>query len=539
MKVILAPGRIATAPRVPQGLLRSLGSVTPVLPLFLLFFFQLGARDLVSSHEARAAQNAQRMLDTGEWGLPTLFDGQHDLQKPPGFYWLVAAAGWLTDGHVSPWVARLPSATCALLAVLLVYVFLRCAGYTTGAFVAATALASANHFVAIGRTARIDVPLACAVTVSLTAFYRGCCSSERRGASPPVKTSPVKIAPPAGSRRAARSNSTPAHGWFLLSALAAGVAVLLKGPIGLALIGCAAVAFLLVEQFASPPPERPRLPFSAAVLGCAIVGAVAAPWFVWANHATDGEFVRVFFWYHNVARFTGESDGLAAHPWWFYGPRFASAFLPWTFALNFFTIWSFRSGAWREDRVFRFGVVWLVAMVAVLSASQFKRADYLLPAFPGAALALGCAAQRWLSSRENPRSVTIAKWAFGLVCAGGLAVWPVMWFSVEPAEAAKQEKRPFAAAIRAYAPAPQTVLLFRAESHLLAYHLGRPLHTLVEWGELKDTLSAPGPHVVVMPPEYVADAELITGHKLWLVATLADFTTVRPHRPLVCLRTAE
>src|SRR4051812_50131753 len=79
-------------------------SPSPLLPLSLLllpavlFFWQLGHRDLFSSHEARAAQNAQRMLDTGEWGLPVLFDGQVDLQKPPAFYWLVAAAGWATGG---------------------------------------------------------------------------------------------------------------------------------------------------------------------------------------------------------------------------------------------------------------------------------------------------------------------------------------------------------------------------------------------------------------------------------------------------------
>src|SRR5262245_44613206 len=146
------------------------------LVLFLLFF-QLGARDLVSSHEARASQNAQRMLDTGEWGLPTLFDGQADLQKPPGFYWLVAATGWFNGGHVSPFIARLPAALSGLVAVLLLYVFLRSEGWKTAALVAAIVLATANHFVAIARTARIDVPLMCAVAVSLVAFYRGCRSS--------------------------------------------------------------------------------------------------------------------------------------------------------------------------------------------------------------------------------------------------------------------------------------------------------------------------------------------------------------------------
>ncbi|HJZ55414.1 MAG TPA: hypothetical protein VKE74_10670, partial [Gemmataceae bacterium] len=88
--------------------------LSPLLDLSLLVSFlfigRLGHRELFSSHEARAAQNAQRMLDTGEFGLPVLFDGQTDLQKPPGFYWLVAAAGWANGGEVEAWVARLPAA---------------------------------------------------------------------------------------------------------------------------------------------------------------------------------------------------------------------------------------------------------------------------------------------------------------------------------------------------------------------------------------------------------------------------------------------
>jgi 4-amino-4-deoxy-L-arabinose transferase-like glycosyltransferase len=522
-------------------------SLAPLLLLVPLFFFQLGARDLVSSHEARAAQDAQRMIDTGEWGLPTLFDGQRDLQKPPGYYWLVAGIGWLNGGHVSPWVARLPAALSAVLAVLLVYAFLRRAGYPTGAFVAATVLATANHFVAIGRTARIDVPLTCAIAATLVCFFLGARASRPQNlrnsrantgaAQPPefdTSGREVRSARREGFARAPREVL-----WFLLSALAAGFAVLLKGPVALALIGPVAVAFLLVERFVSPADERPRLPLVSALLGVFVVAGVSVPWFVWANDVTGGEFARIFIWHHNVARFTGESEALASHPWWYYGPRLAMALLPWTFPLVSLSLWAFRSGMWREDRLFRFGIVWLVVMLAVLSASQFKRADYLLPAFPGAALVLGCAAERWLASRGSPSSAALGKGLFGALLVGALAVWPVMWYVVEPAEAAKQEKQPFAAAIRAHAPHPQTVLLFRTESHLLAYHLKPPLHTLVEWGELKDALAAPGPHTVVMPPEYVDDAARITGRKLVPVATLADFTTVRSPRPLVCVRTAE
>jgi len=148
--------------------------------LLVLFFVQLGQRDLYSSHEARAAQNAQRMLDTGEWGLPVLFDGRADLQKPPLYYWTVAAVGWLNGGTVTEWVARFPAALAGLVCVLLVYAFLRADGRPTAATVAAIVLATANHFTAISRTARIDVPLACAVTVALMAFCRGCAASSWR-----------------------------------------------------------------------------------------------------------------------------------------------------------------------------------------------------------------------------------------------------------------------------------------------------------------------------------------------------------------------
>ena len=177
----------------------------PLLLLFVLalFFTALGQRDLYSSHEARAAQNAQRMLDTGEWGLPVLFDGRADLQKPPAYYWAVAAVGWLNGGTVTEWVARFPAALAGLICVLLVYAFLRADGRPTAALVAALTLATANHFTGISRTARIDVPLALAVGLALVAFYRGC--RQKRPEDRGQKTEGAKI-PRTEARRALRRN---------------------------------------------------------------------------------------------------------------------------------------------------------------------------------------------------------------------------------------------------------------------------------------------------------------------------------------------
>src|SRR6516165_9072872 len=61
-----------------------------VLLTYPLFLYRLADRDLWASHEGRAAQDAQTILDDGCWGLPRLFDRHVELQKPPLYYWLVA-----------------------------------------------------------------------------------------------------------------------------------------------------------------------------------------------------------------------------------------------------------------------------------------------------------------------------------------------------------------------------------------------------------------------------------------------------------------
>src|SRR4051794_4024863 len=96
-----------------------------------LFFYRLGDHDLWASHEARAAQNAQWILDDGDWLLPRLFDDQVELQKPPLYYWLVAAAGWCR-GSIDSTAVRLPAAAAGLTTVVVVFGFLASLGRPVG-----------------------------------------------------------------------------------------------------------------------------------------------------------------------------------------------------------------------------------------------------------------------------------------------------------------------------------------------------------------------------------------------------------------------
>src|SRR5262249_49575453 len=141
-----------------------------------------------------------------------------------------------------------------------------------------------------------------------------------------------------------------------------------------------------------PPPWRPRrwgrLAHELGLWwGLPLLLGLTAPWYLWACVQTDGSFFRTFFWYHNVERALGGTENMHARPWYLYGPYLATHFLPWSFLLP--------AAGWylwhnRHDAEARFGLVWLLTMVVVLSCARFKRADYLLPAFPGAALFIGC-----------------------------------------------------------------------------------------------------------------------------------------------------
>src|SRR5262245_1847142 len=414
----------------------------------ILFLRDLGQRDLWASHEARAAQNAQRMLDDGDWGLPRLFDDQADFQKPPGYYWLTAlTAEALRGGTVEGWAVRLPAAVSALITVGLIFVFLRRSGRSLAAIIAALVLATAVHFTAIARTGRIDMPLTTAVTVAMLLGWRAAIAGER----------------PTRARSAGLG-------------LALGVGLLLKGLIAVALPMAALGVVWLTES-------RQRLPWSRLALAVGVMLAVALPWYCWANAATDGEFFRVFFVYHHFNRAFGGASALAGHPWWYYLPRFAIDFLPWTPVLLVALVAAFRSRLCCHDPIARFGINWFVVMLVVLSCSRFKRADYLLPAYPGAAIFLGCIVERWLMAISIQRRRLLLQALLPAILACIVGGWWLFEGHIAPQQEARHEQREFATAIRAQAPQPQEVLLFRVESHLLAYHLRRPLHTLVEWGE--------------------------------------------------------
>ncbi|HEV2950280.1 MAG TPA: glycosyltransferase family 39 protein [Gemmataceae bacterium] len=483
-------------------------SLLLLMPLtFFLFFYRLGDRDLWSSHEGRAAQDAETILEDGHWGMPRLFDQKYvDLQKPPLYYWLVAGIAALRGEPVDAWAVRLPSALAALGCVMLLFWFGARRSRFPAALAGALMLATAVHFTWLARIGRIDMPLTFAISLALVCFYLG--------------------------------RMEKSWYWLLPAYLSLAVAVLLKGPIGLVLPGVVVAGWLLVES-ELPAPWRWRSWMSLAHRfglwwGVPLILAVAGPWFFWAASQTDGALEKSL-WYHNVVRAVGGTEGMRARPALFYIPRFSVDFLPWS-PLVLIGVWYlFRHGRWREDSEARFGLVWLVSMVAVLSCVGFKRADYLLPAYPGAALFLGCVGERWLQTVRHPVRLT---GAFGIGVISCLVGWWIHVDSTLPRGEAEREDRTFAAEIRRYAPAPDPVIFFRVEEHSLGFHIGRPLDTILEWENLDFWAGQPRPFYVVMDPDTARDwRNHLHRGSLEAVTSNVELAGGKHDHPLILLRT--
>jgi 4-amino-4-deoxy-L-arabinose transferase-like glycosyltransferase len=497
-----------------------------LLPLlYFLFFYHLDQRDLWSSHEARAAQNAQGIVETGQWGLPRLFDGRVEMQKPPLYYWLVAAITSVRGGDVDAWSVRLPAAAAAVLGMVGVFVLAWRRGRPLAGAVAALILGTMLHYTWMAHVGRIDMPLTAAVCGSLAGFYLG-----------------------GGNER-----PWQARGWLCLAYVSAAVAFLLKGPIGIVLpglvLGAQIIADLICRETKASESANTRVRLVAKLRqilselgvwwGIPLVLLMVVPWFAYANRQTHGEFFREFFWKHNFQRGLGgdmELDG-HDHPFWFYCAHLWSDMLPWSLLLPAAIVYLIRQGRWRGDAEARFGAVWFGSMLLFLSAMQYKRPDYLLPAYPGLALLLGCVVERWYSAA----SLQLAR-AARFVAVGAMVLISFAWICymdvVLPCLEPTRELRSFAEEVRQRVPRPGQVLGFRVDSHHLVYHLGRPFERLWEWENLDIWACQPAAVFVVMPKEW-ADAwpQFMEAGKLYPILSTSDLAGETHDHPLVLLCT--
>lgn len=491
---------------------RIICEIAILLPLCLIIYAtDLNGSDLWASHEARAAMDAQSLLESQDYLLPQLFDGSLELQKPPGYYWLVAGLATLRGHDVDEIDVRLPAALSATFTVLLVHVFVRRLLPRRPAFGIAIILMTSIHWIALARTGRIDMVLTGVVTMALIL-----------GTWSPV------------SRVGMFAKSL-----LLLFSLAS--ALFLKGLIGwLMILGAWSVLCIAKSRRWN---SRFDLLCSPTLVATVLLGfgslILVIPWFYLANRHTNGELFESLIVYHHFHRAFGGSE-LASHPVWFYIPRLAFDFLPWSPFLLVSVVAVLRRRELRinlQEQPGLGGLYWfsLVAFCVIffgLSFSRFKRADYLLPAYPWLAIFTGVL---WnaMQSRHSSSVQRMTQILFLLVSLGTTIGVRIS----QQRDALPYEIHAFSVAVRQEQPKPSPILLFRLEAHQLSWQLGKPLKTVIEWHDLR-TLLGDNANFLIREEALAECQEELKEFRLKILLRSVDFlqSAGKAHRAYVFLK---
>lgn len=363
--------------------LRDRGALLVLLASAALFLPGLGNHDLWNPDEPRYAQVAKEMRQSGEYLVPQL-NGEIYSQKPPLFFWSIVATSFLTGG-VDELSARLPSAMAAIGSILLVFALGRRLFGGRAAWFAAAAFATNVRVLWQGRTGQIDMLLTFLVCLGVYFWVRG--YDEDRTL------------------------------YYRLFFVAAGLATLAKGPVGLLPPLLSIVAFLLwTRNFESL--RRFRIG-SGLLLWTAVVLA----WLVPAGIRAGWAYVEQIAFSQTVTRYLnpGSRPETIGHlrPWYYYLRAIFIEFFPWSFYLPLGVVAGLR---WQRDSDRRwptFLLSWIVVTVVFFSLSLAKRAPYVLTAFPALALLVGWALDRLALRLEGVRWRTVPA---ALVAATAIAI---------------------------------------------------------------------------------------------------------------------
>ena len=308
--------------------------------------FGLTAYPLLDPDEGRNAEVAREMAATNNYVLPQL-NGLPYLDKPVLFFAVEAAVMELLGPTVP--AARLPPLAFTLATVGLVAWFARRRGGRDAAWIAAVATGAAPLTLAFARTVIFDSALTFFVVVAVMTFYE---AVERR---------------------------TGEWEWSVAGWAATALAVLTKGPIGLALPLMIAIPYALWRRAG-------RVLWAPA--GPLLFVALLLPWLMAMSRRVP-DFLSYALGTETVARLMTPALGRTG-PWWYFVPMVLAGALPWSVV----ALAGLAGGGWRvdgstgrrADPYVVFLMCWILIPLVFFSLSQSKRPQYVLPLVPAVAL---------------------------------------------------------------------------------------------------------------------------------------------------------
>jgi 4-amino-4-deoxy-L-arabinose transferase-like glycosyltransferase len=341
----------------------------------------LGAASLWDMDEGVNAEATREMLESGNWITP-YFNYELRTAKPALLYWLQGTSFRIFGINES--AARVPAVLCGLGTVLITYELARKLFSPTTGLLSAIALASCLEFCLISHAATPDPPLLLFMTGAFATYWFG---SEGGG-----------------------------RWWFVPTAALCGLAMLTKGPIGVALPGLIVLVHLIWTR------QLGRLWDRRLILGMVVLFLVVAPWYGLVALDTKGKWLQEFFLKENLGRYSTPSEGHKG-PFFLHAALLLGLFAPWSFFLPA-AIWYGVSGSRRKEEIpatnspdkYRFLLAWFLGVLVVFSIAATKLPNYVLPLYPAAAILTGRFLDRWrLGELAVPKWVMLAGAVVGVL----------------------------------------------------------------------------------------------------------------------------
>lgn len=303
-------------------------------------FVGLGRLPLIDPDEGRNAEVAREMKDARSPLVP-LYNGMPYLDKPAFYFDMVALSLGLFGENET--AARLPSAIFGMLTLALIYAFCLHGYGQRAAAMAVLVTGTTPLFIAFSRLVIFDMALTFFVCAALVAGY---------------------LALEAGGEPTGQK-------WYMLTALAAALATLVKGPVGFLLPLLGLLAYARFERRRGGARF-----FSPANLLIFFLPVLA--WFLAATWQRP-DFPYYGIVKESLGRFTSSVEIRRSAPFYYYLPVIAGVFFPWSLLLPEMILrgWQHRARAARADRLL---VIFAIVVVIFFTISRSKLPGYVLPA---------------------------------------------------------------------------------------------------------------------------------------------------------------
>ena len=364
---------------LPPSRAESLLGVAAALVAAVMLFCGLGTIPLMQPDEGRNAEVSREMAATGSWLVPTL-EGHPYLDKPAAYFAAVSVSIRLFG--VNEWGARVPSATCGMLILVCVYFFAKRAYDRSTASLAVIVVATSPMFFAFSRIVIMDIALALCTVAAILAGFR------------------------------AEDGDRPDRRWHALGAAAAGLGMLVKGPVGALVPAAVLIVFFWADG------RKRALVRVFAPLNFVIVLGLFLPWFAALVYAHP-EFAHYGLVEETFNRFFTKAFN-RGQPFWYFGPALLESLLPWTvlFVPMTFAAWSARRRLTSADRLF---IVWTIVVILFFSTSRTKQPGYILTGVIAAAVLVGRGLGYAWRHREGRAARLVARGSLAFAATAALA----------------------------------------------------------------------------------------------------------------------